>query len=245
MQRISNKPRRSFAGHNFRRVTAAAALLALVAFSASEAQADWWKFGQRKLRETGHIEIKSYDLSGFESVTLKSVADVEITFGPEYRVEVETDEVYLELMDIDVRRKTLVIDMDDDDYCNLFLRSEIIVRITMPALEEIRLKGVGDMIIENFEGQTLEVTLSGIGDIEIDGTVGELDISVSGIGDANLRQLQATDAWATVSGMGDLRLSVSGTLDARVSGFGDIIYYGHPKDVNRSVSGFGDILSRR
>lgn len=244
MRRISEKFSLSFTGPHAQIMTVAVALVMLLAFTASEAQADWWKFGGRKLRESGVIETKTYDLSGFKAVTLKSVANVKITFGSTYRVEVEADEVYLEFMELDVRRKTLVIDMDDDGY-SMNLRTDIIVRITMPELAEVRLKGVGDMLIEDFNGEALEVSLSGVGDIEIDGTVEELDVSVSGVGDADLRHLQATDAWATVSGMGDLKLSVSGTLDARVSGFGDIIYYGRPKDVNRSVSGFGDIVSRR
>ncbi len=245
MRRISEKFSLYLTSPRTHVLTAAIALVMLLVFTAGEAQADWWKLGRGRLRESGNIETKTYDLSGFKAVTLRSVADVEIKFGSTFSVEVEADEVYLEFMDLDVRRKTLLIDMNDDDDFNMNLRTDIIVRITMPELEEVRLKGVGDMLIEDFKGQTLEVTLSGVGDIEIDGEVEELDISVSGIGDADLRHLQATDAWATVSGMGDLRVSVSGTLDARVSGFGDIIYYGRPKDVNRSVSGFGDIVSRR
>lgn len=245
MRRNGENISRSLTGQHTRILTISIVALMLLAFTTDEAQADWWKFSRRKLRESGNIETKTYDLSGFRAVTLKSVANVEITFGSTYAVEVEADEVYLEYMDLDVRRKTLVIDMDNNNIFNMSLRTDIIVRITMPELEEVRLKGVGDMFVEGFKGQTLEVILSGVGDIEIDGTVEELDVSVRGVGDADLRNLKATDAWATVSGMGDLRISVSGTLDAKVSGFGDIIYYGRPKDVNRSVSGFGDIVSRR
>ncbi|MFQ5608057.1 MAG: head GIN domain-containing protein [Candidatus Zixiibacteriota bacterium] len=223
----------------------AVAVITLLALGASVAQADWWKFGRKSLRESGNIVTQTFELSDFNAVTLKSIADVEIRFGSDFTVEVEADEVYVDLMDLKVKRRNLTIDMDDDDLFNFDLRSGIVVSITMPQLEDVSLKGIGDLLVRGFEGQSLEVELSGIGNIEIEGKVDELDATVSGIGDADLRDLEATRVWATVSGMGDLKVRATASVDARVSGFGDIVYYGRPKDIHRSISGFGDITARR
>ncbi|MDG1774786.1 MAG: DUF2807 domain-containing protein, partial [Flavobacteriaceae bacterium] len=44
-----------------------------------------------------------------------------------------------------------------------------------------------------------------------------------------------------VSGSADVTLTVKGTLNAKVSGSGDIQYKGNPKKVASKVSGSGDV----
>jgi hypothetical protein len=44
-----------------------------------------------------------------------------------------------------------------------------------------------------------------------------------------------------VNGSGDITVKVVGTLDARISGSGDVRYKGTPAEIKKQVSGSGDI----
>lgn len=219
----------------------------------------------------GEVITETRDVADFTRVKIHGIADVEITFGSEYSVEVEAGEDVIEYLETEVSGKTLRVGLEDYDWefhdldWDFDGDDPLLVRITMPTLEELRVKGIGTVFVDGFTGEALEVSVSGVGevrledfngklleldlsgvsDVTVDGTTDELDVTLSGVGEADLRDLKARDVYAKASGMGDLRVYASERLDARASGFGDIIYYGNPKDVSRDERGFGDIVAKR
>jgi hypothetical protein len=85
------------------------------------------------------------------------------------------------------------------------------------------------------------VRAPGSGVLVVTGTTTTLDATLSGTGNIRLDGLAAHDATATVSGTGRLLVNVSHSLDATVSGVGSILYSGNPTHVTKNVTGTGSI----
>lgn len=105
---------------------------------------------------------------------------------------------------------------------------------------DIRISGTGDADFD-LNVNTLETRISGTGDAELRGVARSHDISISGTGDVEAGDLETEQAEVRVSGTGDCTVYVTGTLDASVSGLGDVRYRGNPSEVNTSASGLGSI----
>jgi len=77
--------------------------------------------------------------------------------------------------------------------------------------------------------------------MKIAGKVKQLNLQAQGVGEVDARKLIAQDANVTFQGIGTVDIYASGKLDAQVNGMGELRYYGHPKTVNKSVSGIGSV----
>lgn len=117
------------------------------------------------------------------------------------------------------------------------------VEVTVPSLESLTLSGDGLVTAGGIRGERVSVLLGGSGLVRASGEVERLDVSLSGAGDAQLEQLVARRASATVSGSGRIVLNVTDSLEASVPGSGAIFYSGDPH-VSRSVTGTGVIIGQ-
>lgn len=138
------------------------------------------------------------------------------------------------------------------------------VRVTMPHLTALTLKGSGDVDAFrfdetapvrlrlsgsgnlNFEGSApaLTASLDGSGDLDLTGSAGQLTLDVDGSGDLNAKQCPGTSAELSVDGSGDLSSTVNGDVSASVRGSGDIDIFGAATLTHSSVRGSGDIHKR-
>ncbi len=242
-------------------------LLAPVSADANRKDRDRSK---RRRSHSTEIVTQVREAENFSRVKIKGIADVEISFGSEFKVEVEADEELIEYLETYVSGRTLIVGIEDYnwDLSDLNWDSDkdypLLVRITMPKLTRLDVKGIGSVLVDGFEGTELEVTVKGIGDVEIrefkgdlleldlkgvadvnvSGEVDELDVRLSGVGEADLRDLIAKVVFATASGMGDVIVHATEKIDATATGFGDVIYYGKPKKVDRTKRGFGDVIAK-
>ena len=219
-------------------------LMAIVLFTATSIQADdflRWVTGCNGIQGSGDLVTETRDLDEFTRIEAKGSTDIFVTVGDEQKVTVTFDDNLVDFIVTDVRRKTLEV------YCeeSYSSRRPCRVEITVPSLESVRLSGSGDMEIYDLQGEMFEYTISGSGDLRMDGEIDELDIRVSGSGDVDARDLKAKDAYVKVSGSGDVKVYTSESFEGRVSGSGDINVYGNPEHVSRRVSGSGDIRKRR
>lgn len=103
------------------------------------------------------------------------------------------------------------------------------------------ISGSGDAKLDRLQAQDVRIELSGSGDIEASGTTERLDVSVPGSGDVRVDRLVARDVHADISGSGDVRVWATDSLVAEISGSGDIAYGGNPLQVEKNVSGSGEI----
>jgi len=93
------------------------------------------------------------------------------------------------------------------------------------------------------EADNVEINIAGAGSIDVTGTADTARISIAGAGDVDASGLQTRAAWADIAGAGTIEIAVSDTLDATISGTGNVWYVGNPQ-VNRSVAGIGRVQQR-
>jgi len=101
--------------------------------------------------------------------------------------------------------------------------------------------GGGDLALHRMQADKLAVAVAGSGNVAADGQADEVKFSVAGSGDIAADGLVARKVEVHISGSGDARVHATESLDARVSGSGDIGYKGHPRDVTRKISGSGSV----
>lgn len=94
------------------------------------------------------------------------------------------------------------------------------------------------------DAKKLTTIISGSGKINAGGQCEVLVAAVSGSGNINLDKLEARDADVRVSGSGGAKVNASGNLVAVVSGSGSVVYSGNPAQVDRTVSGSGNVTAR-
>jgi len=237
-------------------LTIATIALGITLMGSSAVAGNWWSSG---VRGSGDIVTEERDVKPFDRIESFDACDLYIKIGSPQSVKVVVDDNIQELIETKVRGKVLHIESIE----NYRTRRGCRVEITVPELTqvtssgsgdvelmdldterfEIKIKGSGDFFISG-KTEQMSVRISGSGDGTLDGETGDLEISISGSGELNARDLQAQNAYASVSGSGSIKVNVKDELEARVSGSGDIVYYGKPEYVDTNVSGSGRIRRR-
>jgi hypothetical protein len=186
---------------------------------------------------SGVAAVDTREVAPFSGVELQGVNDVTIGVGSEQLVVVRADDNLVDRITTDVRGGVLVI----DETGGLASVTPMRVEITVPSLDEARLSGSGAIVVDGHDLDSLAVVLPGTGTIRAVGTVSNLDVDLAGTGEADLGQLVARDATVTLSGAGSVFVNVTGTLEASVSGAGNVTYTGDPDRVDREISGVGSV----
>ncbi|MCP9610736.1 head GIN domain-containing protein [Coprobacter tertius] len=95
------------------------------------------------------------------------------------------------------------------------------------------LKGSGDIELKNVNCRQMTASLSGSGNISLEGKAATAFLQVKGSGDINAKQLISGKTEAVILGSGDISCYAQDQLKARISGSGDIEYYGNPISVKK------------
>ena len=103
------------------------------------------------------------------------------------------------------------------------LRRPIRVELTLPALQQLEVKGSGDSMVTGFSGDALQLSLNGAGDVKFEGNYRHLNGSVSGSGDLRIDAGDSNNVELTMLGSGDVFVSgATRALKAALTGSGDL-----------------------
>jgi hypothetical protein len=209
-------------------------------------------------------DIVDRHLSGFHAVDLAGSFDVYLTQGATESVKVEAPADIMPHIRTEVENGVLKIYNKNDGFHwgDLFgHHQKIRVYVVITNVDAISVTGSGDMFFKDgihasslklnvsgsgdmtggVEAKTVESNISGSGDMKLSGHADNSMITVVGSGDYTARSLTTASTSVHVSGSGDAEVYATEKIDASVVGSGDIHYSGHPKHVNKSKSGSGDI----
>jgi hypothetical protein len=186
---------------------------------------------------SGILTTRTFDVVAFDRVSLDGGFDVYVTVGGETAVTVTVDDNLAELFTAEVEAGTLRLDWKKA--CRPSRKCR--VDVTLPELKGFTVSGAGDVGITGVRGARLELRINGAGDMEVSGSVDKLELVVSGAGDVEAGELAAQDVEVRVSGAGDATVRAARSLDATVSGVGEITYLGDPAEKRTRVSGVGEI----
>lgn len=205
---------------------------------------------------SGQTTTEIRELEGFTEVDMGGSADLLVTEGESFDIEVTTDSALQEHITTEVVGNTLRI---AQRYSIIGASPSVSVVVTVPDLTRLDVSGASQATVRSVTADSLDVNISGAGDIDIaadaqqlritvsgagkvtaHGTVDSGDISVSGAGEIDGEDLTVAHAAVSVSGAGSVSVRVRQSLEASVSGAGNIIYFGNPS-VTKDVSGAGSI----
>jgi hypothetical protein len=231
-------------------------LIAMILLGTS-AHAQWWK----RIKGNGNTITQTRQTANYDKVSVAGSFDVQLVRGEEGDITLKGEENLLEYIEVYVKNNVLILKVKDNINLSSSWNKTITIEVPVNEIAGVKLSGSGDISTQttlkatdfnaavsgsgdislSIEATNLYIQVSGSGDIDLSGSAEDLSVKVSGSGDVNAYGVVAQDATVTVSGSADVTLTVKGTLNAKVSGSGDIQYKGNPKKVASKVSGSGDV----
>ena len=206
--------------------------------------------------------IETRDVGWFDAITLRGFGNVTVTQGDHTALTIEAAEDVMQRVTTEVEDNVLVLGLGEGGWVNGLKEKRLSIKfnVTMEAIRELNLSGVGRIDVPSIEAdslslivsgagaieigslssESLTVILSGAGSCEVAGKTGVQSIQLSGAGNYSAPDLECTSANAVVSGAGSVTIRVQDTLDANISGVGSIRYQGAPT-VRQRVTGIGTV----
>jgi len=217
--------------------------------------------GQHRIRGSGVKVEKVRALGAFTKLRIEGPFDVKLAQAGSDQATVVADDNIEPLVETVVDGDSLVVRLKRD--AGFTTRLPPTVRIDARTLQAVAINGSGDLGIEQFKADTLNlsivgsgdvqlglvelkdlsVSLSGSGDVRVAGRAEQQSWRLSGSGDVDARSLGGRAARVELHGSGDMSLGVTEQLDVKLSGSGDLSYAGRPQ-LRQSVSGSGEIHRR-
>jgi len=147
-------------------------------FFFSNGYTQFWK--TKRVVGNGNLTTETITTSDYDQLKSVGFMDVELVRGTEGKIVVETDENIHELVKINVKNNTLILDTNN---VNLKTRKGIHIKVPFEELSSITLLGSGDIYSTHpLETSKFETTLIGSGDIKYKGEPNQKEIRVFGSG---------------------------------------------------------------
>lgn len=205
------------------------------------------------------------DLSGFDSIAVGGGIDVTIRQGAEFAVVVVLDQDAAADVVTKVNGNVLEIGRNRARTGFFSWSGSARVNVTLPRLAAVTASGGADVDSDGtISGHALSITSSGGADIDLALDIDELEVEISGGVDADLsgkarmarmrssggsdlnaKGLEIDAADLRSSGGSDMSVTVRNSIVARASGGSDIVYAGHPAEVDVDADRSADITHRR
>ena len=183
------------------------------------------------------------ELSDFSQLDINGFWKVEIIQGDEWQVQTNNDNKGVKIQAY-VRGKELVLKQKSHiSFWNGKFDFNASATIQMPTLEKLDISGASQVEISGFEGQKLEVDVSGAAELIGENSRYEtFALDSSGASGVNFEDVTVTSATIDMSGAANLILTMNGgNLSGEVSGAGNIKYYGTVASQNIETSGAANV----
>ncbi len=184
---------------------------------------------------SGELITENRNVETFTKISSSGVFELSITQGDVQSVQISADDNIMSHVRTEVNGGELMLYLDGDEFKNLNLSANVIVR----DLDAITNEGAGSVYVSNISSNgTLTVMNAGSADVSIAGIVRLLKLENEGSGNFQGFQLEVEDAKVKNRGAGYIEISCSKNLEATIQGSGNIYYKGTPSlDVSSSGSG--------
>jgi hypothetical protein len=210
-----------------------------------------------EIRETRTIQP-------FSRIQAASLFEVIYTQSAELSCTVAGDEKLVKNTVLEVKDETLHISFSDQDCVKNCNNAKIKIMLTGPDFKGATLSGLSSLKISgDFPKSVVDLSVSGVAqftgkinatvfsgsfsgvaEVKLEGTADKADVSVCGTVDLKAREFIVDEYLVTVSGVATAKISVTGKLDATTTGLGELVYWGAPKSINKTVSGLSEIQHR-
>lgn len=208
---------------------------------------------------SGTITTQTRPIEDFDRLVFASEGTVLISQSQATGLEVEADDNLQDYILVEMDGSTLNIRTKSN--VDIEPSRSIVFRIWAPGLTTAVMSGVGqatmngwnspeiaitisgtlDMDVTDLVATSLDVELSGVGNLRLSGTVEEQTVVVSGTGSYQAGDLASENTNVTLSGVGTATVWTTDQLRAELSGTGSVSYYGSPTVTGGPPSGVGSV----
>lgn len=220
-------------------------------------------YGQvvKKVKGNGNITTITKTTSDYESINCAGSFDYVLVEGNEGTIKIEGEENLLEYIITEVKNNCLIVKIEDQVRLSPGNNKTIKVAIPIKEINSISLTGSGDLWNEvvihtnnfkasltgsgdvtlNVNANSIEGSLTNSGDLTIRGSTNNLIAILNGSGNFYGSELKSNHTDVSISGSGDAKVVSMESLKARVTGSGDIVYQGNPRNKDTKIIGSGSI----
>ncbi len=196
----------------------------------------------------------------FNRMMLEGAFDIYVIQDDYTKLEVEAESNLMPFIETHVVNNRLEIGFEDDRCIDN--NYPIRIKVRTPDLNSISLSGSGDIVMNNFNSESMKIEIIGSGDVEAGLQVNSLEVGITGSGDVRLwgsadigeysisgsGSIQAyemilNECYARISGSGSMFVYATDFLDVVISGSGSVYYDGNP-ELSTSISGSGSVIHR-
>ncbi len=234
-------------------------LVALFVFGSQQGGFQFFNFGGTQGK--GALVSQTRDLPAFHAVESGIAADLVLHVAPESRIAFSIQENLVPLLKTEVEDGCLKIYFSE----SVNYQERLVIDVYAPSYDALLMMGSGNMTLQDsVRAQTftaslsgsgnirvrqltsdqVDVSITGSGNVEMGGSTRGMKADISGSGECQLRELSAQSAQVQVTGSGDVSCTVQESLDAAITGSGDIEYQGSATAVKSSVTGSGEITKK-
>jgi Putative auto-transporter adhesin, head GIN domain len=216
--------------------------------------------GGKRVHGDGNIQTEDHAITTFRTLDLRVPADIYLNTGDHASVKIEGDNNLLKFVDVEQSGDVLTIRTHEG--FNLIPSGDLKIYVTTPTFEkidatcacniesqnklispdglEMHLSGAGNIKLE-VDAPHIDARLSGAGNISLKGQTKDVKLNLSGAGNAHCYELLAENTDVNISGFGSAEVYASVKLSASVSGAGNVDYKGNATEIEKHISGAGDV----
>jgi putative autotransporter adhesin-like protein len=193
-----------------------------------------------RVKGSGIMKTEKRSLAPFDSLEVSCNGSIQAHTQGQEGLEISGDDNIIPLITAEVNNGILYI-RSSKEYNS---RDKLVINVSAPDLKKFVFSGAGKANLSNVKNDRVEIALTGAGSLTASGETKEADITLSGAGSVDTKNLHAVNVNVNSTGIGSVEIYVTGQLNAKTSGIGEINYYGSPKIVNRQAGGIGKINER-
>jgi hypothetical protein len=198
--------------------------------------------GMNSVQGSGKVITETRNVSGFTGVEISGDAKLVIEPGDTESVQILADDNLMEYLDATVTGSKLVL--GPKNLASIAPTERVTYRVVVKTLSSLDASGSVTVEAKGVQTDSLSVSISGSGEIEISGEAASQKIVISGSANYEAENLNSKEASITISGSAKAVLAVAVKLDVQVSGSADVEYIGSPQ-VTKSISGSGSVEQRK
>jgi len=215
---------------------------------------------EKEVRGNGNRASEERLVSPFTEVEVSGSIELRVSGSGPGPVRIEADENLLSYIELkqtgrkleirprhgwDLRpSRKIIVSVSSLEYTRLAVSGACNItgqdKIRSKDILDLQVSGSGD-IIADVDAPELKTGISGSGTVSLKGTVRDLKISISGAGNAKCFEIKSEKTKVEISGAGSAEVFASVSLDAHVSGVGEVIYKGGATQVSQQISGAGSV----
>ena len=188
---------------------------------------------------SGKRVTKQVPVSPFNEICMKGPMSLKFFASSDSKMEITADDNIVDLISATFQGGVLVLAIQDN--VSFSTRSPLEVSITYPTLKAIDLKGSGNIQVLNLNEDKFTASISGSGNMDLDGTVEHCVLSLRGSGNFDALPLKSNNLEVALSGSGNIFCTAINSAQVQLSGSGNVKVYGKPIHKSQNRTGSGNI----